>query len=829
MHGGYFQFNFAEYLLLAKHMKYIFLPFFSLLAMVGSAQSITQNIRGTLSDADSKQPLVGATVLIGGAAPVKGVLTDQSGRFLLTQIPLGRVTLELRLVGYEQRQVSNIVVDAGREVVLDLVMQEATTQLNEVVIKATENKGEAQNDMALLSGRSISLEETKRYAGGFNDPAMILSNFAGVTNNATGSNEVIVRGNSPKYVQWRLEGVEITNPNHFADQNSVGGGVSALNNNLLATSDFYTGAFSAEYGDVLSAVYDVKLRSGNNQKFQSILGLGIMGTDLTLEGPFRKDYQGSFLANYRYSTIGLLSNIGLVDIEGGAPTFQDGAFKLTLPTKKAGSFSLFGLGGLSKVYLADFNPGTAPIPGNQSASETVRKDYDKRSFLMNAGLSHRLQIKKNGSLTTLLSMSGNGINEDINRSDVIKIRDDAGQWQRDSLANKRPNYKSRLNNTAYRISMTYNNKLNARNRIEAGAKYVYNNVSYAQNFLNDSTGAPQVLSDFKEGIATLRNFISYKYRAGNAITIVAGLHNMNVLYNQKSTLEPRLAIRWNAGNKGTVNAGYGLHSTMDRVHNYFAKVQQPNGSFTEPNRNLGLLKAHHFVASYEYRLTDNLRIKAEAYYQHLYNLPVENSDTSAYATINEGQDFRYVALVNQGKGRNYGVELTIERFFDKNYYFLINSSIYQSKYTPLDGKERNTAYADNYLVNVLAGKEFDNLGRKRNKSITLNAKVFFGGGKKYIPLLRNAAGQVIANPESGKIWDYDRAYDGRIDDIYQVTFSASYKVNKRKTTHELFLNIDNITNRRSRISEYYDDSQPGSVGYFKQFGVFPNLMYRIYL
>ncbi|MCF0049040.1 carboxypeptidase-like regulatory domain-containing protein [Dyadobacter sp. LJ53] len=810
-------------------MKYFSLTFFSLLAMAGSAQTVTQNIRGTLSDADSKQPLTGATVLIAGSAPVKGVITDQSGRFLLEQIPLGRVTLELRLVGYEQRQVSNIVVDAGQEVVLELVMQEATTQLNEVVVTATENKGEAQNDMALLSGRSISQDETKRYAGGFNDPAMILSNFAGVTNNATGSNELIVRGNSPKYVQWRLEGVEITNPNHFADQNSVGGGVSALNNNLLAKSDFYTGAFSAEYGDVLSGVYDVKLRNGNNQNFQSILGLGILGADVTVEGPFRKDYQGSFLANYRYSTIGLLSDIGLVDIEGGAPTFQDGAFKLSLPTKKAGSFSLFGLGGLSKVTLDNFNPGTAPIPGNQSALEGIRKDYDKRSFLMNAGLSHRLQISENGSFTTLLSFSGTGINEDIDQSDVIKIRDDAGQWQRDSLANKRLNYKSRLNNAAYRASVTYNNKLNARHRIEAGAKFVYNNFSYAQGFLNDTTGARQVLSDFDEGIATLRNFVSWKYRAGNRVTIVTGLHNMNVLYNQKSTLEPRLAIRWNAGNRGTFNAGYGLHSTMDRVHNYFAKVKQPNGSYTEPNRNLGLLKAHHFVAGYEHRLTENLRVKAEAYYQHLYNLPVENSDTSAYATINEGQDFRYVELVNKGKGRNYGIELTIERFFDKNYYFLINSSLYQSKYTPLDGKERNTAYADNYLVNVLMGKEFPNLGRKNNKSISLNAKVFFGGGKKYIPLLRNGAGQVIANPESGTVWDYEKAYEGKIDDIYQVTFSASHKVNKRTTTHELFLNIDNITNRLSRISEYYDDTKPGSVGYFKQFGIFPNIMYRIYL
>ena len=267
---------------------------------------------------------------------------------------------------------------------------------------------------------------------------------------------------------------------------------------------------------------------------------------------------------------------------------------------------------------------------------------------------------------------------------------------------------------------------------------------------------------------------------------------------------------------------------MESVHNYFAKVTQKDGSIIEPNKDLDLLKAHHFVVGYEKRFTENLRAKIEFYYQKLYNLPVENLDSSHYATINEGLEFRYVDLVNKGTGNNYGVELTIERFLHHNFYFLINGSLFSSKYKSLEGIERNTQFNGDYMVNVLFGKEFMNLGKKKNQILSLNAKIFFGGGQKIIPLLRDAQGKIAVDAVNGKFWDYKKAFNDKIDDIYQVTVSASYKFNKRKTTHEIYLNIDNVTNVIGKISEYYDEREPNSVGYVKQFGVFPNLMYRVY-
>jgi hypothetical protein len=799
----------------------------ALITTLAISQELTQTVRGTIIDTDSKMPLIGSTVIIPGTSPIIGTTSDVDGIFRLENVPLGRITLQFSYLGYENMTIPNIVVNSGKEVVLNVSMQESVLKMDEVIVLANKEKGKALNDMSLISARSISVEQTKRYAGGFDDPSRILSNFAGVTSTQNGSNDIIVRGNSPKYIQWRLEGVEISNPNHFSDQNSVGGGISALNNNLLATSDFYTGAFSAEYGDVLSGVYDVKLRAGNNEKTEATFGLGLLGTDLTLEGPFKKGYGGSYLINYKYSTISLISDLGLIDLDGTL-NFQDATFKVVLPTKKAGVFSFFGLGGLSSFLLEDVKPDFWATPDNSTLANDISEDYEKGAHLSNAGMNHTFPINNNSFIKTSLSYSGSGINDDIFKSKTIQILDSQSDFLRDSVVSRRLDYKSKLKRSTYRGGITYSNKLNAKNKIQVGTKYSLIEYDYDQRWFDEEINAFFTGVDFKKNVSTVSNFINWKYRLNNDITVVAGFHNMNVLLNNKHTLEPRLALKWKLNSTSSFNIGYGNHSKMENIHHYFAKVEGEDGSITEPNKDLGLLKANHYVLGYEKRFTKNLMAKVEVYYQGLYNLPVENKDSSYYATINEGSDFRYVDLVNKGTGKNYGVELTVERFLANNYYYLINASLFNSKYKSLEAVERNTQFNGNYLVNILVGKEFENLGKKKNQTLSLNAKLFYGGGQKYIPLLRDDQGTVAVDPANDNFWDYEKAYENKIDDIFQLNISASYKFNKPKATHEIFVNFDNITNSIGKLSEYYDASASDSVGHISQFGFFPNLMYRVY-
>jgi hypothetical protein len=628
-------------------------------------------------------------------------------------------------------------------------------------------------------------------------------------------------------MQWRLDGAEISSPYHMDDQNSSFGALTALNNNLLATSDFYTGAFSSEYGDALSCVYDVKLRSGNNEKFEATGGIGLMGTELTLEGPFKKGYAGSYLINYRYSSISLINDIGIINVPG-VVNYQDATFKVVLPTKRSGTFSFYGLGGLSGFSMDNMGPKDLSTPGRTTSSALISKDFHKANYLANIGMNHVLSLDEKSFFKTSLNFSGTGADDDVFETDTLKTYNVVGEPVSESVSPRMHTVQSRIVNSALRGAITYNNKINSKNKIQTGTKYTLYNFNYFQNIYSDKEASLINVNDFKNSLSAINNFISWKHSFNEDVSFVAGLHNMNILSHHISTIEPRLSINWKIDNINSVHLGYGMHSTTEKIQNYYSKIQQDDGSFIEPNKNLGLLKAHHFVLGYEKRFTDNLIGKIEAYYQSLYNLPVENNDTSSYSTINEGIDYKYVELVNRGSGKNYGVEISLERFFDKNFYFLINGSLFDSKYKTLEGVWRNTRYNNNYIVNILFGKEFKNLGKKQNQTLALNTKIFLKGGERYIPLMRDTQGNVAVQPDKGIYFDYSKAYNKKLDNIFLLNLSVSYKFNMPKATHEIFLDLMNLTDSKGRISEYYDVSKPGKVGYITQFGFFPNLMYRIY-
>ena len=790
------------------------------------SQNLTQTVRGTILDTDSKLPLIAATVIISGSNPIIGTTTDVNGIFRMENIPIGRITLQISYMGYESKIISNIEVNSGKEVFLNINLQESVVKLDEIVVSGRK-KGEAINDMSLLSVHSITPEETKRFTGGMDDPARVVSSFAGVASTPSGSSDIIVRGNSPKYMQWRLEGAEISSPYHMDDQNASFGALTALNNNLLATSDFYTGAFSAEYGDVLSCVYDVKLRPGNNEKFEATGGLGIMGVELTLEGPFKKGYAGSYLFNYRYSAIELIKKMGLVDVAGPV-NYQDATFKIVLPAKRIGTFSFYGLGGLSGISVENLGPTGLSTPGVPISNASASRDYYKSNYLANLGMNHVLSLNEKSFVKTSISYSGTGIEDDIYERDTIKTYNNLHESTGDSISPRKQMIQSRNVNSAIRGAITYSNKIDAKNKIQIGTKYTLYNFNYNQNIFSNVVDSMINVNDFKNNLSTINNFISWKHSFTDKMIVVAGVHNMNILNKNKSTIEPRLSINRNINKTSSVHVGYGMHSTTESAHNYFTKIPHDDGSYTEPNKNLGLLKAHHYVLGYENRFTKNLMGKIELYYQSLCNLPVENNDTSYYCTINEGINFKYVELVNKGIGKNYGLEISVERFFDNNFYFLINSSLFDSKYKSLEGVWRNTRYNNNYLVNILGGKEFKNIGKKQNQTLALNTKIFFEGGQRYIPLLRDALGNVAVDPENDRYFDYSKAYKDKLDNIFLLNFSVSYKFNKPRATHEIFLDMMNITNSQARMTEYYDESKPGNVGYTTSFGFFPNLMYRVY-
>ena len=783
-----------------KIIKVVLLAITMCIATVNQAisQSFTQTIRGTIIDEDGKFPLIGANVIIAGTNPVKGTTTNLNGEFRFDNVPLGRVNLLITYVGYEDKSVPNVLVGSGKEVILKLEMKESLVNIEEVVVKATKHKGEVLNEMALISSRSFSVEETKRYAGAFQDPSRMVSAYAGVTSDPSGNNDIVVRGNSPKGILWRLDGVEIPNPNHFANEGETGGPINALNSELLANSDFYTGAFSPEYGDVLSGVFDIKMRTGNNEKREYSIGEGALGTDITLEGPFKKNYGGSYLFNYRYSSLAMLDQLGLVNFDG-IPKYQDAAFKIQLPTRKFGTFSLFGLGGLSHIYEKD--------PESEESDRIVEK-VDFGAQLGTIGLNHTLPLNTNSFLKLSLSLSNNGSNYYEEQADST---DHFSYWG-----------KGDWNKTSLRTELTYSSKLNARNRIVTGINYVEFYYDMYENYFDDGLDRYVNSIDLHRNAGMTQGFVSWKYRLNENVTFVSGIHGLYFSLNKDLSIEPRLAVRWQVAPKHAINAGFGMHSKVESIITYYTELNQSDGTTQTPNKKLGLSKARHFVLGYEYRISNNLNSKIDLYYQDLYNIPVENNDTSVYSILNSDEGYVEKALINAGKGRNYGIEYTLEHYFDRNFYYLLTASLYNSEYKAKDGVTRNTKYNGNYAFNFLAGKEFRVGNGAKANTISTNVKFFYSGARRYLHV------NLPASAAKGEtVYDYANAWRDKLDDIKQINLSVSYRMNRLKTSHELVIDILNITGEQARTWQYYN-KYTGKIAYDHQLNFLPNVMYRVH-
>ena len=357
--------------------------------------SLSQVIRGTIVDSETELPLAYASVAIITTDPLIGAVTNEEGEFRLEKVPIGRHDIKISYVGYGTQIIPELMVTTGKEIVLTLKMKEVVAEMEEVRIKPQIRKDKALNGMSTVSARTFSVEEARRYAGGFDDPGRLAASFAGITTENSRDNTIIIRGNSPKGLLWRLEGVEISNPNHFANlQTYGGGGITAISALVMGNSDFFTGAFPAEYGNAMSGVFDIKLRTGNNEKHEHAFQIGTMGVDISSEGPLQKNSKASYLFNYRYSTMGLLKEIFPEDLKSFIPVYQDLCFKIHMPIKKAGVFSVWGLASTDRN---DF----PAIEDTASWEISMDRMDSKSSQGMGAlGLNHRYIIGKKTWINT---------------------------------------------------------------------------------------------------------------------------------------------------------------------------------------------------------------------------------------------------------------------------------------------------------------------------------------------------------------------------------------------------------------------------------------------
>lgn len=768
-----------------------------------SAQQV-QTIRGRVTDKESKTPLPGANVVLLNVEPLTGTITDNDGNFRLDKVAVGRQSIQVSYIGYKPAVFQSILVNSVKEIVLEVELEESVVMGSGVVITAQARKDETRNQMAVVSARSFSVEETEKYAGSRGDVARMAMNYAGVSSANDQRNDIIIRGNSPSGLLWRLEDIDIPNPNHFAEGGTTGGPVGMLNNNLLENSDFFTGAFPAEYGNALSGVFDLNMRNGNNQKHEQLFQVGFNGFEVGAEGPFSKKHSASYLANFRYSTLQLMD--GIIDMgTTGVPKYQDVSFKFNFPVNK-GRITVFGLGGNSEIAMLDSKNGN-----EQDLYSDEGQDLVNRSKMGASGISYTRFMNEH----TYYKLTLSGIYQDGGTTiDTLDVTNTPHPFIDHNYAE----YRASLSGFIHR-------KFNSRFSGRAGFAVDRMGFDLLSKVYDNESGELLPLIESKrglgEGVTLYQPYVQATYHVNDKISFVPGVHFSYFDLNNEASVEPRLGINWQLNNKQKLSLGYGLHSRSQTLSTYYYGTQLDNGSLIETNKELGFTKSNQFVMGFSNSITANTRIKAEVYYQSLYNVPVEQRSTT-FSMLNTGAGWGVSAqdsLVNEGSGKNYGVELTAERFFSKNIYYLATVSLFESKYKGSDGVERNTAFNGNYVVNVLFGKEFT---INSKSALNVDFKLTYAGGKRYTPI------DLEASQAAGTTkYDDSQAFSQQFDPFFKADIKFGYRLNWRKVSQEWVFYIENFTNHNNVLMQTYSRTK-NEVNNVNQLGFFPMMQYRIH-
>jgi len=796
-------------------MKIGYLLILLLIPICSFTQDITQTIRGNIIDKESKAPLIGATaVLFKDSVLLQGNYSDENGNYRFEAAPVGRVSIRFSFVGFNEVFINNVVVTTGKEVILNIEMEENAEKLEAVTISAEKNNGEVNNEMAVVSVGTFSVEETDRYAGSRGDPARMASNFAGVQGADDSRNDIVVRGNSPIGVLWRLEGVDIPNPNHFAIAGTTGGPVSIINNKYLSNSDFFTGAFPAEYGNSIAGVFDLNMRKGNDEKSEFSGQLGFLGTELFAEGPINKENHSSYLASFRYSTLKLFQFMNLEIGTSAVPNYFDGAFKLTFPNKK-GAISLFGVGGKSDIDI---------VVSEYTKSETeLYGDSDRDQYfgtsMATTGISfaHQINATTYGKAVFAYSWQENHADH------ALVYRD--SEFNIDSIVSNMGYY---FNDQKISAIYNLNKKINNKNSFKAGISaenYLYDHLD---SNLNLFTWQFDNRYDFTENAYFVQAYFQWKYKVSEKMVVNGGLHGQVFTLNANSkSLEPRVGLKYNLNKKSSLSLGTGLHSQMLPSYQYSYQQQQIDGSYLIINKDVGFIRSFHSVLGYDKTLTENFRLKAEVYFQYLFDVPVEIKP-SAFSLANEGSGFsRFFpdSLQNTGTGKNYGLELTLEKFYANNFFFLITGSVYNSLYIGSDGVERKTDFNGGYAGNLLGGYEFT---INKKDVLTSGIKLTYAGGKLTTPVDETAT---IAAKEL--IFIDSLTNTVKLKDYFRVDLKLAYRINgkNKPITHEIAIDLVNVFGIQNVLGLTYApnpaDPTASPVKEEYQLGFLPLFYYKI--
>ena len=783
-----------------KIFKNILFITFIIIGLSSYAQ-ITQNIKGTVIDKESEFPLPGAEIQVTSGSKKYGSVTDFNGEYIISNVPIGKIKIEVKYTGYNPQIKDNIELDAGKELVINFYLSEQINKLDDVVIKI--KKKNERMAFTVTSDYELDAKQINMYAGSLNDVSRMAMNYAGVSSNNDSRNDIIVRGNNPNSLLWMMEGITIPNPNHYSATGSSGGPVSMINTNTLGKSDFLAGAFPANFGNTTSAAFDLQFRTGNKDKYEFIGQIGFAGAELGAEGPICRKNKSSFMINYRYSTLELFDKMGF-DLGTGTaiPKYQDASFLINIPTKKSGKFRIWSIAGQSKIRFL-----------TSDDNDNLYFDYDNSDLrtynaTVISGINHKYFFNKKASIFSAVSFSQ--LDQRVT-FDTLNINTNIyNNLYHDKIITDYTNLKSE-----------YKYKKNAKNLFAVGSEISFIHLDM---LMATYTHGINYENTVKSNAILWGTYVNWKHHFSDAIGINAGFRLQYFNINKQAIPEPRFGLIYKLNDKTKLNFAYGLHSNIHSLLAYYSKHKTGNNEFEYGNLNLKATRSHHFIVGIEKQMANKMKLKTELYYQYLFDVPVYHDFDTTYSIINSGYtdaggaQLFFFRLYNDGAGKNYGVDVTLEKSLDKGFYFLLTGSVYKSLYKAYDGKWRNTAWNGDFMSSLLTGKEIRFSSRS---AVHFDINLNYSGGRRYTPIDKQAS--ILAGEA---VYDQSQAFAKKLPDYFRTDFKISYKISSKHITQEWQLDLRNLFNRRNIFSQRYNKKK-NEVEYTYQTGFLPVMQYRI--
>lgn len=761
-----------------------------------------QTVRGTVKESFTERAIEGVTVtLLSENLMYKRTVCDANGTFTFNDVEIGFYDIEFRHLGYKSFIQPAIAVTVSKETVLNITMENSLKDLDEVEVKSNKERGIPNNEMANASVFSIHPNDARRIAGGLDDPIRVTGTLPGVTAGTSFSaNFVSIRGNSPRSLKYQMEGVELPNPTHFARIGGSGGTFTIFSMQLMDKSDFYTGAFSAQYGDALGGVFDVKFKKGNSEQHEMTFQIGSLGVEFGSEGPLSGKNNASYVLNYRYATVAL-GRVG----NPSSPTYQDLSFNIDIPLAKSkGKLQFFAIAGTSDRTRSALKDSA------DWAESLDRTTLYLASTTATMGGVYKKFIGTNSvfKATVVGSYSKQSDNKDYVQNDFSIIHQKINEY------------------TAVPITgaLSFKHKFGLKHSNITGLSYNTTAHDWRAEKYSFNQNKQIVLMDGSGRSNLLKAYTQSKFSITEKFDIFAGVHFLAYDVTEQQTVEPRLSLSYQLNSKHSVSLSAGMHSQVENYATYRYEETNSLGEIVYPNQDLGLAKAIHYIIGYKGKVCKNHKLSVEVYYQQLYDVPV---DSLTFSTINieELSDLR--ALTNAGTGQNYGIDLGFERYTENGLYYIFNSSFWRSFYTGGDGIQRSSAFDNKYNLRFIVGKEYKlrasttRKGIDRYRAFSWNGSLNVLGGQVYTPL-----DFFNSKLEQETIYDESLAFTQQGETLLFLDFNFSYTINKKKRKSVWAIQIKNLLNNGNALYREYDTVLDKEVE-VKSTSFFPNIYYRL--